>query len=314
MDPELFGKIKTEISETDSIKSIVLGGIGEPTYSPLIGDAIRELGSYNLTLTTNAVNINDDLLHLIVQYVNMVMISVDGWHETFVKIRGIELDKVLHNIKRINELKHKTKSHSPSTGIQFVLTQDNVEDIFKVIDLADSLQVNTLVFSNLLPQTKENASKILYTRYENKETRLLLQKVLNYGLRKGINSVFPNCELKTERRCSFVDDKAMFISASGEAVPCYRLSHSYREYVFGREKTVIRHSFGNLKEKTLKEIWESREYNAFRSTVGNNRYPSCLDCDLVEGCDLVKDTSTDCYAGTPSCGDCLWARKFVVCP
>lgn len=314
MNTELFRKIKKEISETESIKSIVLGGIGEPTCAPLICDAIEELGNYDLTLTTNAVNMNETLLSTIVKYVNLAMISVDGLYETYSKIRGTNLDNVINNIKRMNELKEKTKSHTPFIGIQFVITKDNVGDIFKLIDLAGDLKVNILVLSNLLPQTKENADKILYTRYENKEVRQLFNKAMNQCFRKGINIILPNCELKTERRCSFIDDQAAFISASGEIVPCYRLSHSYREYVFGREKAVIMHSFGNMNEKSLREIWESKEYNNFRNIVDNNKYPSCIDCDLVEGCDMVNDTTTDCYTGTPSCGDCLWTRKFVICP
>lgn len=314
MESALFQKIKSEIRSMESIKSVVLGGIGEPTCAPLLGEALETLGNYDLTLTTNGVKMDPPLLSSIGKWVNLLMISVDGLYENFSKIRGIDLDNVLHNIKQINECKAKAGSSTPVLGIQFVITKDNVDDIFNLIDLASNLQVHLLVLSNLLPQTKENAAKILYTRYENKEVQSLFSKISNYSLRKGIQIILPNYELKTERRCNFVEDEATFISASGEVVPCYRLSHSYREYVFGREKTVIGHSFGNVNEKSLREIWENKEYTNFRYMVGNNRYPSCLDCDLAEGCDMVKDTSTDCYTGTPSCADCLWARKFTICP
>lgn len=314
MDMKLFRKIKKEIGSMESLKSVVLGGIGEPTCAPLICEAIEELGNYDLTMTTNAVKMDQPLLGAVVKFVDLVMVSIDDLYENFSKIRGTNLDYVLRNIKRINELKEKAGKKTPFIGIQFVISKENADDIFKLIDLAGNLKVNTLVLSNLLPQTKENADKILYTRYDNREVRLLFSKVSNYSFRKGINIMLPNCELKTERRCSFVDDEAAFISASGEVVPCYRLSHSNKEYVFGREKTVIRHSFGSLNEMSLKEIWESKAYNSFRNSVGNNRYPSCIDCDLVDGCDMVKDTTTDCYAGTPSCADCLWNRKFAICP
>lgn len=48
--------------------------------------------------------------------------------------------------------------------------------------------------------------------------------------------------------------------------------------------------------------------------VYNNRYPSCLDCDLVDGCDFVRTSEYDCYAIKPSCADCLWSRRFAICP
>ncbi|MCX7708350.1 MAG: tungsten cofactor oxidoreductase radical SAM maturase [Clostridia bacterium] len=314
MNLKVFEKIKKDIEDLETLKSVVIGGIGEPSFAPLIHDALEVFGQYDLTLTTNAVTLNAALLESIVKHVNMIMVSIDGLEENYSKIRGINLKFILDNINKINELKRLTGSTAPTVGIQFVMSKDNIGDVFSLIDLADSLKVNMLVLSNLLPQTKENTNKILYKRYENTEIKHLFNKILNYSMRRGITVLLPNCELKTERRCSFVEDEAAFINVSGDIVPCYRLSHTYKEYVFGREKTVIGHSFGNVMEKSLKDIWNSREYSSFRQIVSGNRYPSCMDCDLVEGCDMVRDTASDCYAGSPSCADCLWTRKFTICP
>jgi radical SAM protein with 4Fe4S-binding SPASM domain len=97
-------------------------------------------------------------------------------------------------------------------------------------------------------------------------------------------------------------------------VPCYRFAHDGTEYVLGRMKRVRRHAFGSLAESSLQEIWESAPYLRFRRTLTENRYPSCPDCDLLEGCDMAADTTADCWSGTPSCADCLWARGFMRCP
>jgi len=314
MSSKLFENIRKDIAGIASINSVVLGGIGEPTFAPLIFRAIEELGDFRLILTTNAFYINDDLTHLIVRYVDDVMVSLDGMHDNFKRIRGADLDVIVKNIIKINEFKLSAGRNLPQLGIQFVISRDNMNDIFDVIDLANKFKIHTLVLVNLIPQTKLNADKIIYTRYENKEANLLFKKILSYSGRKGVNVQFPNYELKTERRCSFVDDEAAFVTASGDVVPCYRMAHTYKEYVFGREKTVLKHCFGNVNENSLSDIWNSAEYQSFRDYVRNNRYPSCMDCDLVEGCTIVKDTTTDCYAGTPSCADCLWARKITACP
>lgn len=61
-------------------------------------------------------------------------------------------------------------------------------------------------------------------------------------------------------------------------------------------------------------IWNSLEYSNFRGRITNNLYPSCIDCDLVDGCDYAKNEKVDCYALSPSCGDCLWSRQFATCP
>lgn len=314
MNPILFQKIKNDIKAFESVETIVLGGIGEPTYAPLICQAIEELQSYELILTTNAFNLSADLLRLIVLNVDKVMISLDGMHENFLRIRGNSLAVILNNITNLMGLKHKMHNTGLQIGIQFVISKDNVNDILDVIDLVNDLNIHSLVLVNLIPQTKSNADKIYYTRYENKEAALHFKKILSYSSKKGVNVRFPNYELKTERRCSFMDDEAVFITSSGDVVPCYRMSHTYKEFVFGREKTVWKHSFGNVSEKSLGDIWFSKEYVSFRNYVSNNKYPSCIDCDLVEGCTIVNDSATDCYAGSPSCADCLWSRNFTSCP
>jgi len=48
------------------------------------------------------------------------------------------------------------------------------------------------------------------------------------------------------------------------------------------------HSFGNIKEKSLGEVWSSEDYAWFRFIVKNAIYPSC--------------------------GDCLWVRRITLCP
>lgn len=130
MDRELFRKIKQELKEMDTLQEVVLGGIGEPTHAPLICEAIEDLKDYKLTLTTNAVDLNDTVLEAVVKHVDLVMVSIDGLKENYAKIRCAELEHVLENIKRINILKKAARKQTPVLGIQFVISQDNVEDIF----------------------------------------------------------------------------------------------------------------------------------------------------------------------------------------
>ncbi len=314
MSSDIFYKLWEDIRNCRQIKEIVLGGIGEPTFSPLICEAIEKLKEYHLTITTNGTLMDDELMDRMIKYVDVVTVSIDGLDKKFKDIRGAELSRVIDNLKKLNEVKEKQKSQRPIINIQFVASMDSMEDIFGVIDLASSLKSNTVLVSNLIPQSEKNANKILYKKYENKKMKDLFDRIRNYSFKRGISLIFPNCELKTERRCNFIDESTTFVCANGDVVPCYRFSHGYKEYIFGREKQVYKYSFGNVNEKALGEIWNSKEYVDFRRTVYNNLYPSCIDCDLVEGCDMAKDTEVDCYGVSPSCGDCLWARKFIICP
>ncbi|MBB6215804.1 tungsten cofactor oxidoreductase radical SAM maturase [Anaerosolibacter carboniphilus] len=306
--------LTAEMNKQNTIKEIVIGGIGEPTFSPIFQEAIQMLKDYHLTLTTNGTLLYGELLDMVIKHVDVVTVSIDGLEERFESIRGVPLEKVVHHLTNLRQSKKQLSKSTPILQLQFVASEDNMDDIFRVIDLAAALNAQSVIISNLLPQCQENAVKILYTRYENPRMKALFHQIRNYSFKKGIQLLLPNYELKTERRCNFIEQDAVFVCASGDVVPCYRLSHPYQEYVFGREKQVGRHSFGNIQNHSLYEIWHQKSYADFRQTIYHNLYPSCIDCDLVEGCDMVRNTEADCYGVNPSCGDCLWTRKFVMCP
>lgn len=314
MDRALYEKIRTEIYATPSIRNIVFGGIGEPSCAPDFTERLQDFKDHHLTITSNGVALTDEMIHGMVVNANLVMISIDGLEGRFLKIRGTNLQRIVENIKRINAEKDRTGIRTLQVGIQFVLSKDNADDLLGVLKLACDLKVATFVVSNLLPQVAENKDKILYSRFENPETRKLFDELRRAAFLKGMSTTIPSYELKTDRRCSFIEDDALFINAKGEAVPCYRFSHSSKEYVFGREKQVTKHVFGSVMKDSISDIYEDRAYSRFRKSVYNGRYPSCTDCELVDNCDAVKGTMTDCWTNAPSCADCLWARRIVICP
>ncbi|KRQ86425.1 Cyclic pyranopterin monophosphate synthase [Caloramator mitchellensis] len=313
MDEKTLEKIYNDLQGKD-IKEVVLGGIGEPTYSPLIKKALKMFSRYNLTLTTNGTILDEDIVNIIIESVNKIVVSIDGLEEKYKDIRGFELVNVLGNLNKIVEKKKKNNLEFPYIVIQFVASKGNIDDIFNVLDIAASLDAFQVIISNVIPQTEDYKDKILYKRYENKFIKDLFEKLNVYSFRKGLNLVLPNYELKTERYCPFIEEDAVVVGADGGVYPCYRFSHSINEYIFGREKKVLKYPFGNINEKSLDEIYFNTEYTNFRNRVYNNRYPSCLDCDLVDGCDIVKTSDYDCYTVKPSCADCLWSRRFAICP
>jgi radical SAM protein with 4Fe4S-binding SPASM domain len=282
--------------------------------SPLILDALDELGGYHLTITTNGTMMKGEILQKLVENCDALVVSIDGLEENFMKIRNEKLEVVLDNIKMLNKEKSRQKSETPRLWIEFVLWEENIQDVFPIIDLAQRCKAKGVIFSNLLPQTPESSKKILYSRYENLKMKELFKSLRNYSFKRGVELLLPECELKTERRCAFVENNSAVVTADGSVTSCYRFAHNCLEYVFQREKEVVRHVFANINENSLQEIWEMPNYKAFREAVLSSRFPSCTDCDLAEGCDLVRDTTSDCYGFSPSCGDCLWWRKIILCP
>jgi len=313
MTEATFERVLESVSGLEELKEIVLGGIGEPTMSPLFLRAVEAFEKFGLVITTNGIIDENTKIVAMAEKASRIIFSIDGLEEHFYNIRGAGLEQVCNTIRSIQQIKSRRRSQLPEIYIQFVLSADNMGELPGVMGLAAELKVRGLIVSNLIPMTGEDSGKILYSRYQNDEIKRYLGMICREALKAGLQVSLPFCELKTERRCSFAETDAVFVCASGEISPCHRLSHRYEEYVLGRKKKVQPFSFGNIESKSLRELWDSPAYAGFRDMLKCGRYPSCIDCDYSDGCDFVRSSEMDCNCNTPACGDCLWSRGIAVC-
>lgn len=311
-EEDLFNIIE-QLKSNARVEKVVLGGIGEPTFAKHIHKVIHELKDKELIMTTNGTIMSDRLVEDIVKHIDHLVISIDGTSEMFYKIRQFPLEKITDNIGRIIKERKRLKSSTPKISFQMVLTTDNMDEVNDVIELAALHGANQIIFSNIIPASIEDESLAAYKLYDSEPLKSILASGTRKALRKGLEIKQPEVMLKTERRCRFIEEETMVINMNGYIVPCYRLAHDGSEVVFGREKTLKAHSFGHVSEASLEEIWNKEDYINYRHMVYNNLYPSCMDCDLVDGCDMAKSSESDCYGSTPSCADCLWSRRIVYC-
>lgn len=294
------------------IAEVVLGGIGEPTIAGCFLPVVDQLGGCRVTLTTNGTSADPEILRA-VSRLDRVVVSLDGLGPVFEGIRGIPASRVLDFLKAVDGTRRKAGTGKPELVVQMVVSRANVDQTTGVLDAAAEVHADQVVISQYVPCDQESADQILYSRYKDDSLKNLFSAIGSYGRRKGLKVRLPAYELKTERVCRFAEADALVITAAGSVAPCYRLSHSGTEVVFGRGKSISPYSFGQASEMTLREIWDSPDYQRFRAMVRGNQYVSCPDCDWVEGCDSARSTQSDCTGEAPSCADCLWARNLVYC-
>jgi len=313
MDWELFLKILDEAEELPELEMIYFGGIGEPTVHPRFMDMAREVKrrGFALGISTNGFLLTDKRIEELVKLgLDLIYFSIDSVPTQPVDIGHIKPDYTSSRIMKIQEVKKELGSDVPHIGVEVVATKENYKELPEIAHYVGSLGVDTLLISNLIPITKEHAGLIVYDGSVDMKPIVDKLEAIYHGYLHKIAEF----SLRTERKCEFVDKKVAVVRWDGEVAPCYRFLHTYPEIVLGREKKVYAHSFGNVRERSLAEIWTSREYSWFRYVVKNALYPSCTDCPLNESCSFVQDTNYDCWGNAPSCADCLWARRIVLCP
>ena len=318
MSMDTFQRLLESLDDLPNLTRVVFSGFGEPLTHPNILEMIQTVRRRDLavTLGSNGLLLDAEMARELVRLgVDRLVVSVDGVKpETYARIRGAMLSQVLSNIRALNEVKSQLGSLTPALGIEFVVLRSNVAELAELTGLASRLNAARVLVSNVLPYTEEMHSEILYGH----EPRLPIN-TRGWPVKADAWVMWGTLELPrmhwgAERRCRFVQDRAIVVGWDGGISPCYGLSYNYSYFTMdGRKKQVRRYVLGNVNEQPLAEIWMSEEYVRFRSEVRGFHFPSCPDCDLREGCDL-RERNEGCWGWNPSCADCLWAQDIVRCP
>ena len=132
--------------------------------------------------------------------------------------------------------------------------------------------------------------------------------------KEGIDLRLPGVSLKEKRKCSFVEEGGAFVSWQGAVSPCYFLWHRYSCFAHGWKQSVQPKVFGKLEERGILEIWNDREFRAFRESVIRYDYPYCTSCSLAP-CDYVQteEFEQDCHIRNVQCGSCMWCMGVFQC-
>jgi len=335
MDMSVYRKILHDIQEVHSIRTMAFWGIGEPLFHPDIVEMValaHELG-IRTELITNGILLDRPMAEgLVKARLDTLVVSVDGTtRESYADIRcGGDLLQVQENIKGLNRVRWELSRKNPEVGIEFVVMRSNIDQLPELAQIVRSMEASFIVVTNLLPCTEDMKDEILYwlsAQVNNNAQRsqwfpeLMLPRI---DLRSEYQTPLLNLmnwvgrvvsgqrEIPEDDYCPFIQEGSAAVTWSGDVSPCIALMHSYRCYVLGREKFIKRYSMGNVADEQMKDIWNKKEYREFRDRVLRFDFSPCIQCS---GCDYTETNEEDCFGNPhPVCGDCLWARRVLLCP
>ena len=337
MTEATFESILNGLKNLDPIPDVYFGGIGEPLFHPKTIEWIRrikqELG-VKVELITNGTTLTEKKSReLIDTGLDTLWVSIDGASpESYADVRmGAELPNIVANMKRLVKMRAAGHYPKPEIGVAFVAMKRNIKDLPEVINIGKSIRAKYFSVSNLQPPTEDLQSDRLYNQatrniaYINaehlprislpkldftEETRDALFAVFNSGLNVsyagnnwgGANDV-----------CNFVENGTLSIAWTGDVSPCWPLMHTHTSYLHNKPRIAKKHIIGNVREKSIEQIWLDPEYLAYRERLHNFAFAPCTFCG---GCDLSETNQEDCLGNVvaPVCGGCLWAQGIIQCP
>lgn len=343
MTAETFSKTMNWLKEFAPVPSVFFGGLGEPLTHPGIVDMVADAknrGAY-VELISNGTLLSMEMSQkLIGAGLDMLWVSLDGaTPESYADVRlGAEFPKVLENVTTFHRLRLKKNItgscaepggyrifEKPYIGIVFVAMKRNIKDLPAILSIAGNLAVSRVLVSNLLPYTKEMAGEVIYSNmiYGMPSVRRIelppiladeCTKEALYGAARSSYAVRVNgADISASQdRCPFIEKNTTAVCWNGDVSPCLPLLHSYNCIVNGDNHFRKKHSYGNVTQQPLKEIWHTPAYASLRERLKTFDFAPCTECG---GCELGENNETDCIGNSsPTCGNCLWAQGLIRCP
>jgi MoaA/NifB/PqqE/SkfB family radical SAM enzyme len=269
-------------------KRIDLAGRGEPTLHPKFEQIVQLLKDrdFYLGIVTNGSLLNERRCeHLVQQGVERIVVSLNaGKRETYPHIHITETpekyDKVIRNLKTLQEIKTRHKSKVPQVMLSFVINRRNYQEGLEMIDRAHEIGADQVLFKYAI--TYPNSRFIEVTEEEkrifSRQLPAFFQRAKSYGIDLKVEPPIGDMtgdpalyHKKTQTVYSkipcYIGWYFALITAEGSISPCCQCMVQ----------------MGSLKEKRFHDVWYSHPYTAFRDKM--KRFPERSDSPEICACD-----------------------------
>ena len=279
---------------------------GEPTIYPHFKEFIiscRKHGFF-INLLTNGTTLEKNASFLIDQKVDAVTVSIDGPEEYHDRIRGMDglFKRVERGIQTLVDERNKQKSPTPIISLTCTISKANLAVLEQVISIAEKMQVDSLLFNNTHFQSKETVD--LHNSQVNEEmgAREKLQFIYpsipegGYYMSEIQEDDLPALEQAVDNIHARAKKSPLRIALAPFSMKkkllkpyyldmtypftniCDFLWKSLRIHPDGTVSPCLGFIAGNIREKSVKEVWNSAPYRKFRTFFSNGIFPGCVRC------------------------------------
>ncbi len=277
-------------------------GWGEPMLHPEIYNMIRAANDQGcvISMTSNGTILNrKNSLSLISAGMDRLTISVDGMTpQTFDAIRlGASFEQITRNLKQMSQLIQETQS-SLELAVAFTIQHDNASELPLIVPWMRSVGSRVLHLKqlNVLSHIDDWERSFLkhglasgdqdrapIERLE-KQIEEVLDRAQEAGIKVLVHSEFPMTREMKGRHCLATPLESVYFSYEGRVAPCCHFGHHVSRYFEAEYYSPSALFFGDIREKTFREVWEDDSFQSFRRGFVTQDFPeACKTCYLLYG-------------------------------
>jgi len=287
-----FERFQFLVDQIGDLQIAVLHGIGEPMINRHLPKMIRYLKQRGtrVLFNSNGTLLNERLgRELIDAELDEIRVSLDAADaETFARVRGLpKFDLILKNLQTFSALKKEVQVEHPEVSLWLVGLKETIDQLPVFVKLAHQLEIKEVYLQRLVyfddkqgGQGVARAEQAVYGALDEKESTLI-QEAKRLGEELGVRLNASGATTPEQSLRPATQDKPwslcrrpwtlMYITANGNVLPCCIAPFVERHY----DHIIL----GNAFEKSLKEIFNSPRYQAFRAALLSDTPERCC-----EGC------------------------------
>ena len=264
------------VDDMPFLKGVQICGLGEPFLHRDLFKMIRYVRQRDMTalVVTNGTLLNRANTEAIFRSdITTIHISIDSADpETYATIRvGAKLEEVKRNIKHLTEEKTKRRS-ALRVIINSVLMRRNFRQIALMVKLGYETGADLVNFSDIgygfdVGISKRDESLRLLGTEEKREAEQHFNHAKTFSQSLGVPISLPRLEQPNRRQQCEQPFTYFTINEQMNVRPCCGIHKRH---------------FGDLAKQTWREIWNNKEFQAFRGQLLSDDIPAeCRDCGML---------------------------------
>lgn len=274
IQPEVLGPI---LDAAPHFFCASLAGLGEPLLNKnlpgIVGELKKRMPAHGWieTITNGTLMTASAASRLIDSGVNKICFSIDAASKSLYETvrSGAKYDRTIRNVAYAVEYARCSGRRDLVLWANFVVMKANYHEIPAFTSLAGNLGLNGITF---LRQVDFETGSIQLI--DTPVLSLLYAEAIQVAKDFGLTIEFPQLDELNLPVCPTA--KWVYVIGTGDVLSCFRSDLVKRSNAIKR--------FGNLRKKTLTEIWLSPKYRKFRHQARAGDYPSeCNGCDFASG-------------------------------